>query len=570
MKRKFEEGNILYTSIKVLKCIPQKLKQKFLMQIILVTLSSIGEVITLALVSASITTLSGGSLDIGESSIAKINERIAITNFSFNAEYMLCITILVIILSSLLRLSVAYKERNLVINIGSTLSSYAYRNILDRDFAYFLNRASSYVISNMTTHSGDTALYSYWTIQLLTTFILSCLLVATSMTLNTVITILLVLGCASYYLLYARKTRLAVEEASKSLYIYNQRVINEIQEATGSITDLKLGGLELYYMDRYTGIDRRLRKAQTFSTFSSTRAKVLIEFISYLVITSIVFLAALGIVGGITSQKLLLIGLMWLRLVPNASNMFNIYSKMSCISASVGSFVEIASADYGLISQNIEKKRFEESILLNNIWFKYEDSEHYVLSGFSCEIKKGRTTLIDGISGRGKTTLINIATGLLIPTRGEVLVDGEDINSLNQTRSWQSQISYISQRSYIFNGTMLDNVCLKSSKPINHEMVKYALEIARLEEFIRHVEKGEWSNVGENGCKLSAGQRQRLLIARVVYNKKDILILDEATSMLDKTVESDVIRNLQAIYSTMLIVSHDPSLRSFCQSVIKL
>jgi ATP-binding cassette subfamily B protein len=117
---------------------------------------------------------------------------------------------------------------------------------------------------------------------------------------------------------------------------------------------------------------------------------------------------------------------------------------------------------------------------------------------------------------------------------------------------------------------MLDNVCLKSSKPINHEMVKYALEIARLEEFIRHVEKGEWSNVGENGCKLSAGQRQRLLIARVVYNKKDILILDEATSMLDKTVESDVIRNLQAIYSTMLIVSHDPSLRSFCQSVIKL
>ena len=166
--------------------------------------------------------------------------------------------------------------------------------------------------------------------------------------------------------------------------------------------------------------------------------------------------------------------------------------------------------------------------------------------------------------------MLNLATGLLKPQKGKVMVDDEDIYELDKIRSWQSQISYISQKSFIFDGPIIANICVGIEQPDENELVYHAMKIAKLDEFIWAKERDIWFNVGENGCKLSAGQRQRLLIARAVYNRKDILILDEATSMLDKKTEAAVIINLQSIYNTIIIVSHDPSVAKFCQRVVKL
>ena len=246
-----KKKSALSTSIEIIKCIPQRMRQEFIVQTLLTTFSSIAEVATLALVSTSLTTISGSGLRDSLSLLGKINDRLDHLSIGLTPESVFSISILAIIISCILRIITVYRERDLVVNIGSQLSNNAYRNILDQDFSYFINSASSYLIANMTTYSGDAALYSYWTMQMLSSFILSIILITTSLTVNPVVTVTLSIGCAAYYALYAKKTKTSANEASKSVFVYNQAIISEIQEATSSIADLKLGGLECYYINRY-------------------------------------------------------------------------------------------------------------------------------------------------------------------------------------------------------------------------------------------------------------------------------------------------------------------------------
>ena len=194
------------------------------------------------------------------------------------------------------------------------------------------------------------------------------------------------------------------------------------------------------------------------------------------------------------------------------------------------------------------------AIEFKNVSFKYR--RQYVLRDFNLKIKSGERVGIVGLSGAGKTTLVNLLMRFYDPNRGSVLIDNQDIAKVSQD-SLRENISYIPQEPTMFNRTILENI--EYGRPgASLREIKAAAAEASADEFINTTEKKYNSLVGDRGIKLSGGQRQRIAIARAFLKNAPILILDEATSALDSETEIAIQKSFDKLSSghTTLVVAH--------------
>jgi len=196
------------------------------------------------------------------------------------------------------------------------------------------------------------------------------------------------------------------------------------------------------------------------------------------------------------------------------------------------------------------------SIELRDITFTYKGAETPALRGVDLTIRHGETVAIVGPNGSGKTTLLSLIPRLLEPDSGAMLVDGVDISTVN-IRSLRHQIGVVTQDVVIFEGTIRDNIAYGSKNATDQAVFDAAIR-ARADGFIREMPGGYGSVVGERGATLSGGQRQRIAIARAILRDPRILILDEATSMIDADSEAQIAQALAEFSSgrTCLIVAH--------------
>ena len=214
--------------------------------------------------------------------------------------------------------------------------------------------------------------------------------------------------------------------------------------------------------------------------------------------------------------------------------------------------------------------RFEKSLKLKNIFFDYEKSKS-ILKGINIEILKGSTIGIMGSSGSGKSTFIDVLTGLLRPNKGEVLVDEQNIY-LN-LKSWRKKLGYVPQNIYLLDDTIKNNIAFGIQEHlIDQKLINEALNKAGLNKFIKELPNGVETNVGERGTKLSGGQAQRIALARALYNKPSVLILDEATNSLDINKENQILETIKTNLKdiTVIIVSHRENTVKICDKVYKI
>ena len=210
----------------------------------------------------------------------------------------------------------------------------------------------------------------------------------------------------------------------------------------------------------------------------------------------------------------------------------------------------------------------ERGILIDQVSFGYTEKE--ILTNVSLELPAGTFTSLVGPSGAGKTTLVDLITGLFEPTRGRVLIDGIPLPELD-LRSWRHLIGYVPQDTILLNDTIFTNVTLgEPSRTI--EDVEYALRAAGAWDFVLGMDKGVKTVVGERGTKLSGGQRQRIAIARALIHRPRLLILDEATSALDPETEMEICQTLKGLRGqlTMLAISHQTALVEVSDRVFRI
>lgn len=223
-------------------------------------------------------------------------------------------------------------------------------------------------------------------------------------------------------------------------------------------------------------------------------------------------------------------------------------------------------------NNNLEKVDLEifEQIEFKKIFFKFQNTDNFILKDLEFTLNKNETVGVMGISGVGKTTFLDIFTGLLKPTSGKILINNKEI-ILNNT-SWKDYIGYVPQNTYIFEGTLLENIVFHAElKNIDLEFVKKIIKFAKLDNLVSSNSLGIHMIIGEKGAQLSGGQIQRIGFARALYRNPDILILDEPTSSLDNETENLIIGSLNDLKNvTKLIVSHKESTLKYCSRILRL
>ena len=199
----------------------------------------------------------------------------------------------------------------------------------------------------------------------------------------------------------------------------------------------------------------------------------------------------------------------------------------------------------------------ETDIHIRNVCFRYDGARpDYVLEGIDLQIPQGKVTAIVGASGSGKTTLIKLLLGYYMPNEGELLVGGENLSQFNPAW-WRTQCGAVMQEGYLFSDTIARNIAV-SDDEIDTDRLRHAAQTAHIAEYIEGLPLGYNTKIGQDGQGVSQGQRQRILIARVVYKNPPFVFLDEATNALDANNERAIVENLSEFYKgkTVVVVAH--------------
>ncbi len=223
-----------------------------------------------------------------------------------------------------------------------------------------------------------------------------------------------------------------------------------------------------------------------------------------------------------------------------------------------------------LLDGKIACTGMRSAITFEAVGFSYPNG-NIALKDLSCSFKLGQVTALVGQTGSGKSTIVSLLMRFFDPQLGQILVDGQPLNSL-QVKSWRQQIAWVSQDNYIFNATLYENLTYGlDTLPSDHDLT-LALEQARFTDVLKKLPAGLQSTLGERGVMLSGGEKQRLAIARAILKQANILILDEATSALDVITESQVKEALQALMpgKTCIVIAHRLSTIAHADHIIVL
>ena len=200
--------------------------------------------------------------------------------------------------------------------------------------------------------------------------------------------------------------------------------------------------------------------------------------------------------------------------------------------------------------------RFRGDIRLENLSFRYSDTESPVLDGVDLDIAAGQSVCLVGPSGSGKSTLMKLMLGLLEPTAGKILMDGRDIRQLG-VRRYRAQVASVMQDDQLLSGSVADNISFFDPGAEQKKIVACA-KIAAIHHEIERMPMGYHSLIGDMGTTLSGGQKQRVLLARALYKNPRVLFLDESTAHLDVLLEKRINRNISRMRLTRVIIAHRP------------
>ena len=389
---------------------------------------------------------------------------------------------------------------------------------------------------------------------------------------------LLSLGGVSYFL-YS-KVRVSLDSTADKVSKYDQGINRQVTKALHGIKDIRIFGQESSFLGDFERDVSALAWLWAKLSFLGRSPVMVLEVVGFVMLTCAI--AFMLFISGATSAKItgtiaLLAAVAW-RVLPAVNRILGGFTEMRRSLPFVGRLIEYhhemeSKCEYESLP-SFDKKAaldFQKDIQFQNIYFAYDSNGSYQLRDVSLCIPKGKTIGIIGRSGAGKSTIVDILIGLLPPTRGCVLIDGEALD--NERRiSWMHIIGYVPQSPYIFDGTLAENVAFGlNTQEIDRKRVLDCCKMAAID-FLEDLPNDIDTLIGERGMRLSGGERQRVSIARALYHNPEALIFDEATSSLD-SISEKAIQN--TIYSfkgkqTLIIIAHRLSTVEACDFLIWL
>ena len=483
------------------------------------------------------------------------------------------------VLAAAVRLMNLWLNGRLAAVIGSDLSCEAYRRTLHQPYAVHLQRNSSGVITTTTAHISQTVTVINTFLQLTTAVVVAFgLLIALIVADWEVAVTVIIVFCSAYGLiaLISRK-QLATNSAVMAQATKDQ--LKALQEGLGAIRDVLLDSTQCTYLKIYQKADRRLRITQSQSIFLAAFPRYGLEALGLLLIATLSLLLSWR--TGNSTAVIPVLGTLALgsqRLLPALQQIYGGWAFIRTYRVAVAKVLEMLNQKIPNISLNSSSKTLllERSVHLQQLSFRYSDIGPWILNEINIEINSGERIGMIGATGSGKSTLLDLLMGLLKPTSGKILVDGQDLHDPDhpdRLSAWRSTIAHVPQTIYLADSSIAENIAFGLPRnKINMQRVRQAAKQAQIASFIESIPEGYDSFVGERGIRLSGGQRQRIGIARALYKQAQVLVFDEATSALDHRTEASLIEAIQELSSelTVFMIAHRLSTISHCNRVFKV
>jgi ATP-binding cassette, subfamily B, bacterial PglK len=342
------------------------------------------------------------------------------------------------------------------------------------------------------------------------------------------------------------------------------QMIQTVNQSLGGLKETKVLGREKFFVNQFLSSIGAFGKANLYILLSDQLPGLLIEAASIASVLLVVMFSLWQRQGINTILPMLaLFAIAALRLMPSAKRILSALTNVRFFQHTI----DVLHEDLAILNQNpdfqpindIENSantiQFHQKIELCNLDYTYPEADKPSVTGITLAIAKGQSVAFVGMSGAGKTTVIDLILGLLTPDRGKILVDDRDIST--NLPSWQRQIGYIPQNIFLSDDSILRNIAFGVDE-IDESQVWEALKAAQLAELIQSLPQKLDTLVGENGIRLSGGQRQRIGIARALYHQPQILIMDEATAALDNNTEREFMQALSwmSANKTLITIAH--------------
>ena len=477
------------------------------------------------------------------------------------------------VVASAIRLALLWVKNQFVFGLGYDIGVRLYEKILHQPYSYHVARNSSEVIAGVTKVQQAINGVLQPMLDAMVALILGAGLITALLIIDASVAFIGGLIFGALYFLVTVITRLRLKRNSKIIARAQSDRIRCIQEGLGGIRDIILDGGHEHYLKSFSRVDRRLRIAQASNSFLGQAPRFLIEALGIMLVVGFAYFLVLqpgGLVAALPVLGALALGAQ--RLLPLLQQMYNGWSRMmgnKQVLIDVLGFLSLPLAKPGHSACAIP---FHSMIELQDVGFRYSSQGPPVLSSLNLTIRKGEKIGLIGKTGSGKTTAMDLVMGLLHPSDGWILVDGQKL-SKDTMPSWQQLIAHVPQAIYLADASLAENIAFGIPRSdIDMDRVRLAASRAQIADYIESKPDGYETTVGERGIQLSGGQRQRVGIARALYKNAKVLVFDEATSALDNQTEAAIMEAIENLDQdlTVLIVAHRLGTLSVCDRVLEL
>jgi ATP-binding cassette, subfamily B, bacterial PglK len=372
-----------------------------------------------------------------------------------------------------------------------------------------------------------------------------------------------------FFLSFFKKILIKKGEISKH---YRSQRLRIIFEAFSNIKFIKIMNKEKSFANEFFNYNNIAEEQDMFAAFFSKLPRIFLELFAVLIIM-VIFYKLYSTSGNIFEliPWITLLVISVVRAIPSIGAILISLNNYRYHKAAVKNLKVIFNVPLVLKKSKTKRETlisFKNKIEVKELSFSYSKNKK-VLKNLNFIINKNEKVGISGISGKGKSTLLNCLLGLISNYEGKILCD--KINIQNNILSWQKNLSLVPQKVNLSDDSIKKNICFIDGNKINKKKLHKVIKLSNLDSFINSLKEKIDTRVGFEGSIISGGQLQRIGIARALYSEPKILFLDEPTSSLDKNIENQIIEKLFRIKDlTIIVVSHNKDVLKKCDKIIKL
>ena len=494
-------------------------------------------------------------------------------------KYSLIIIFLVFLIKNTIVTFFIYFQSSVVNNIRKSLSERLYKSYLNIDYQFFLKKNSSEFIKNINL---ECEIFRYTLFAIITSIseiIIFISIISFLFFYNLYFSIIIAVLVVIFIFIYNLSFKKILKKIGVSRFENSEKLFKHVGESLTSLKEIKILGIQNNFLKKFNFLNFKYTDNFIFNEFFLNLPKILIELIS---VTIIIIVFFFNTESNFTAAELItslgVYGLAFFRILPCLNRILLAYNhiKLSTetidkLFLSVDEINEKNNISYDDLQSNKEILNID-LINIENLSFSYGFKNSLLINNINFKIKKNSFVGLIGKSGSGKSTLLNIIVGLLKPDKGAVYYNN-NINIYNNLKYFHKKISYVSQEINIIDDTIKNNIAFGVDKDeIDKDKLLKAIEDAKLTSFIKTLNEGIETILGDRGARISGGQKQRIGIARALYFNHDLIIFDEATSALDSSTEKEIIDSIFKLKGkkTIIFATHKITLLEKCDSIVEI